>query len=895
MRDENCKKCKQSTNCQSICVTTSKEDGELMVIGDFPSDHDDKNNTLMAGVKDALVFNILNNVLNVPTEKIYKTYALKCRGDYESKPGNKEINACYPYLLAEIKRIRPKAILLLGDLPTQAVLKLKGIVKLRGSVHTLEIEDELEPFSVRVVPTFSPGYIEYNQHMLKTFAEDINKAYNLSQGIEEKRDVSRITHVETIKDFLQLIRYIKQTGICSFDYETSEIDDKGLGVHDPDFKVTLISASFQHGSAWTIPMDHHESPFDGDDLLDIWHTWNTEVLQNPAIHKIAHNAKFEMHVSRKFGCTGIQGRLDDTMLMHHLIDETLPHGLKTIVDTYFPGFEGYEDLVKAAAKQVGWEKIPMKLLSPYGGTDADLTLRLRDLFEAILLADEKLYRIYRNLTMYANRALFEAEARGMKIDKEALLTNIRRAEDLIKIQETKLRKHKKVLNYESVTKERANYEKQVILEDRVQMLQGNFDAQIEKGTKKPGRKMLDEAIQLLRELKIGAISYHDPINFGSPDQLGTLLYEPHGFGFRRPYDRKKRKEFDGTAKDILKALPDKSGFIEELMLWRSLNKTLSTYLTGVYDRLDEYGYIHTSFLIHGTTSGRLSSRNPNLQNLPNISKLLDALAIEVTGMVKKAFVPPPGHNIVQADYSQAELRIIADFANEQTMLTAYANKQDIHVITAAKFVKVTVEDFFKLLKEEQKRWRTNAKAGNFGLIYGMSAEGLVEYAKANYNVILTLDQAKVWRNDFFDLYPALLDYHDMYIAKAQKFGYVRTLYGRKRHTPEINNPDDYIRSMDERVAINSPIQGTAGEFTIFALALLRDRLDPRILMVNTVHDSIIFYIPFDLMESGVAMIKFTMENLPNEQYFKKELKYVEMGSDVEFSPKCWKELEPYAA
>ena len=158
---------------------------------------------------------------------------------------------------------------------------------------------------------------------------------------------------------------------------------------------------------------------------------------------------------------------------------------------------------------------------------------------------------------------------------------------------------------------------------------------------------------------------------------------------------------------------------------------------------------------------------------------------------------------------------------------------------------------------------------------------------------VTYDEAEAEIEAFFKMYPELLEYHEDYINKAVEFGWVRTLFGRKRRLHKINHYDDYIRSMDERAAVNSPIQGTAGEFTIFSLALMRLRLDPRVKIVNTVHDSVILYIPEDILDETLKIMVDTAENLPTKQYFRKELTGVNMKFDVEISRDSWKDLKDY--
>lgn len=289
-----------------------------------------------------------------------------------------------------------------------------------------------------------------------------------------------------------------------------------------------------------------------------------------------------------------------------------------------------------------------------------------------------------------------------------------------------------------------------------------------------------------------------------------------------------------------------------------------------------------------------SSKNPNMQNIPRQAKIDNSVAEELVSRIKKIFVvPSTDYYLVQLDYAQAELRVAASFAKETTMLKAYAEGKDLHTVTAMSASGLTEAQWNALSDKEKKEYRSRAKAGNFGLLYGMGAEGFVEYARNNYKVIYTVDEAEKYRRKFFSTYPQLLVWHADYINRGKTQGFVRTLFGRKRHLPKINDSSDYVAAMDERVAINSPVQGTSGEFTIFAIALLRNRLHSSVKLVNTVHDSILYYVPRPLMEETVAILIETCEDLPIKQYFDVELKNVKMKVDIEYSETSWKELKPY--
>jgi DNA polymerase-1 len=840
---------------------------DVVLISDYPNSVDDSNRAPFSSHRDTLLDTLLYNVVGFKKEEVYKTYLVKC-SPYENKVTNKEIQICGEYLVAELKVIRPKALLLLGDVVCKALLGVK--VSQTTGEETISIAGVKTP----VVATYGVGYARKTSSGVEKLAYDMQKAQDKAYGNYAKAKATLITRVETIGQVEQLIEYVKQTKTCCFDFETTSITD--LGVFDPQFAATALSVSFQEGGSWVMPLFHFESPFTPAEAMDILTMFGKEVFSNRNIDKIGHNIKYDMQVCWRYGIRDFRGRIADTMLMHHLWDEDARHGLKEVSAFFFPDFKGYEADVKKFKNR--WHEIPLDILVPYAGADTDLTLRVFTILESYLLKDDKLYTLLRNLVMYSFKALFDAELNGMRIDRDKLYANIDRCKQLVEEQEEILRNHRVVASYEVLKEQSINAKQLDIMRVKADASKGLTKAKLETN---------------IKELERGEVTYYEGINFNSPTQLGNLLYSKDGFKFKKTWDWKKQEEVESTGKDILAELKDKTGFIAELLVYRSLSKILSTYLLGLENKIDDNGFVHTSFLLHGTETGRLSSRKPNLQNIPNLAKLSSAKVVEAVKMIKEVYIPRDGNILQQADYAQVELRVIADFANDTTMLTAYKEKKDIHAITAAKTMGLSLEAFYKQSKEDIKRNRTKAKAVNFGLIYGMSAESLVDYSKSNYGVIITLAEAVQIRKDFFSLYNKLLDYHATYIGKGVKFGYVRTLLGRKRHVPMIEDKSDFIRGMDERVAINSPIQGTAGELTIFALALLRDRLPKDVLLVNTVHDSIILDFNPKLLSTVVKTVRSTCENLPLLKYFGKGLESVSLAIDIELSDTNWLSLKPY--
>jgi len=299
---------------------------------------------------------------------------------------------------------------------------------------------------------------------------------------------------------------------------------------------------------------------------------------------------------------------------------------------------------------------------------------------------------------------------------------------------------------------------------------------------------------------------------------------------------------------------------------------------------DNHSYVGNGIVSH-------NSETPNLQNITTHVKIKHPFVEEVTTSVKKCFLVPKGYTLINWDFSQAELRMIADLANEVNMIAAYKAGVDLHKLTASKLMKITLEEFLQLPKVEQDEWRQKAKAANFGLIYGQSAEGFKDYAKNTYGVKMNLKEAIEIHTAFFVAYPAILQYHEDYINKQKQHGCVRTVFGRRGRYPDVDSVDDFLRGNAERELVNFPVQGSNGENTVFALALLERRLPKSVQLVNTVHDSIMAYVPDRLVPYVVKVGIDTCVNTPMLRFFGKQMKHLSMAVDAQFSKTNWKALE----
>lgn len=831
-----------------------------MVVGESRTE-EDVYSVPFSSDRDKLVRTILSDVVGADMSKVHFTYLVKTPTTATARATEADAMRDYDELREEIQRIQPECILMLGELALNFIGQVKGVLKYHGEVMELDYCDGMIP-PIRTVFTFAPAYLKYNEARLKDYAVDIDRAWRITTGwVEPLAKVTRIERVTKVEQVRELVGYIRQTKEFAFDYETT-----GLEIFTGDV-TTCLSVCYQPGISYAIPLHHAESPFSPDEIAEIYEILN-EVFDDPEIRKIGHNTKFDLHLLRNDGIARVRGRIDDTMLMHSLWDETARHSLEHLTDEFFPDYAGY----KLESTKYSWKNMPMDVLVARNGTDADMTFRLCVLLESKLLEDERVYKIYRNLTIPALKVLQKLEYEGVGINKPLLLEYLTEVNDMLERKLVQMRGYDEVLSYVA-------WKRQSLVDAKVE------EIRIKLLTAKP--HMAAKYNAQLADLKAGNVDLYEEVNFDSTKQLSDLLYSRHGFGYTAISG-------GGTGKEVLDELEDHTGFLSALLAYRSLMKLKGTYLEGILKRMDSADRLHPTYKVNGTVTGRLSCTDPNLQNIPNVAKLNDADVVRAVAMIKRLFIPDPGQTLLQADYSQAELRIIADFAEETNMLAVYAAGGDIHANTAAHLLGITLEKFKAMVDKEKKKARTRAKAGNFGLIYGMMPPGYQAYAKQNYGIEISLKTAERDRAAFFKLYPELLNYHKLYIAKGQKFGYVRTLFGRKRHLPDIYSPNRRFRSDAEREAINSPVQGTAGEFTIFAIVLLDFRLPETVRLRNTVHDSIIYSTPDEQVDKTARMVAYTGANLPTMKYFGKELEHIGMKMDIEISKESWKDMAEYS-
>ena len=330
----------------------------------------------------------------------------------------------------------------------------------------------------------------------------------------------------------------------------------------------------------------------------------------------------------------------------------------------------------------------------------------------------------------------------------------------------------------------------------------------------------------------------EKFNINSPKQLGTVLFEkmklPHG---------KKTKTGWSTNADVLEKLRWQAPIVADILQYRQYAKLKSTYADGLLKVIDPDGRIRTSFQMTVTATGRLSSTEPNLQNIP--------ARTEVGSRIRGMFVAAPGHVLVDADYSQVELRLLAHMAGDEVMRQAFLSGEDFHTLTAAKVFHVDSS-------QVTPQMRSSAKAVNFGIVYGISAFSLAQ------DIGVSVAEAREYMERYFDTYRGVRQYMEQVVERAREQGYVETLMHRRRDLPELKSSNFNLRSFGERVALNMPIQGTAADIIKLAMVRAEQRLaaeNLRAKLIMQVHDELIVECPEEEKEAVERLLEEEMSGV----------------------------------
>lgn len=611
---------------------------------------------------------------------------------------------------------------------------------------------------------------------------------------------TRYTIIKNKRELKKLIACCKATGYACCDYESN-----AKPIYNRDFKPTILSVSWMPGFGASIPLDHFEtkdytSP--GWNWKKMLRKFGEEVIENYDIVKVAWNWKFDDQINQKYQIF-YRGTCLDGMLAKYLLNEEKPNDLKSMVRRYLPEYGNYEK--QDAFDKIPWDEKELDPLCHYGCQDTDYTLRLMIFFEKKLI-DLGLYSTFRNLIMSASRVLTSVEKNGLYLDREfnnQLLETYKPKIDAARqaiYDLPRVKKFEKKYNQEKIDK-------------YIQSIELELE-ELDYNDPKDKRKIASRE-QKISNIKAGIFTTKKeqelirPINLGSPVDLPALMYSERGFHFDVIKNNESGKP--STDEETLTNLrltvknsdSPKAIFLDRLLELRGLEKMYTGFIKGWSNEVQDDSRLHGRFNIHGTTSGRLSSAEPNAQQIPKTS---------VDPNIKKQLVAPKGTLYIASDFSQAELRIMAHLSGDETYLNAFNSGQDPHLAIAATKYHVPYEEALKIYEDENhpdhKIWkvrRKQAKQIAFGLIYGIGAKLLaVKLSDPKSGIIVTPEEAQKEMDIFFGQHPKL----KTFLKKQEKFlrknGYLVSLFGRKRRLPQIYSSDRGEEAYALRLALNFP-------------------------------------------------------------------------------------------
>lgn len=648
---------------------------------------------------------------------------------------------------------------------------------------------------------------------------------------------TRYTIIKNKRELKKLIDCCKATGYACCDYETD-----GSPIYNKSFKPTILSVSWMPGFGASIPLDHFEtkdytSP--GWNWKKMLRKFGEEVIENYEITKVAWNWKFDDQINQKYQIF-YRGTCLDGMLAKYLLNEEKPNDLKSMVRRYLPEYGNYEK--QDAFDKIPWDKKELDPLCHYGCQDTDYTLRLMIFFEKKLI-DLGLYSTFRNLIMSASRVLTSVEKNGLYLDRE--FNN-----QLLETYKPKIEAARQAIyDLPRVKKFEKKYNQEKI-DKYIQSIEAELE-ELDYNDPKDKRKIVSRE-QKISNIKAGIFTTKKeqelirPINLGSSVDLPALMYSEEGFHFEVIKNNESGKP--STDEETLTNLrltvkkPDspKAIFLDRLLELRGLEKMYKTYIEGWNEKVQDDDRLHGRFLIHGTTSGRLSSAEPNAQQIPKTS---------VDPNIKLQLKAPKGTLYIASDFSQAELRIMAHLSGDETYLNAFNSGQDPHLAIAATKYHIPYEEALKIYEDENhpehKIWkvrRKQAKQIAFGLIYGIGAKLLaVKLSDPKSGIIVTPEEAQKEMDIFFGQHPKL----KTFLKKQEKFlrknGHLVSLFGRKRRLPQIYSNDKGEEAYALRLALNFPCQSAASDMCLFGSILIyylmRQGKLPSTKSVCLVHDA----------------------------------------------------------
>lgn len=799
VRNAVCMQCKMSQGLEGIDICRTAEGNpiaDVLVVSKYP-----------LGPKSRKELHTYLEHAGFDVSTMAFTGAVKCL-TWEAQPTKTHVKACKSYLDKEISIIKPKWILALGNEALQATLGKTKITEHRGRQYP-------HPICGTVVPTISPASIYRNPGQKAGFEADLSYCHKLFSGVAggtydlPSPLVGNYHIVDDQEGLRHLASALDNAEEMYFDIEATGFDE-----FDPNAKMISLALTtrpyghapgMQDAEVWVVPLWHPQS---------VWRNKWQQILAFISRHinkprkRIAHNGKYDNRWLTHFGCYIRQ--TFDTMLASHLLDEDRPKGIKPLARTLV-GADPWDIHINSRARdrRPWWEQHTLDEILWYNALDTWNGMRVYDVLLDDLLKEPRLAKVMAKIMMPASAVMVASERHGVWADRSRVI-------------------------------------------DRWAASQAELDR-------------IDGALMEW----VPDNPPHQP-NFNPSNFARWLLFDH----LELPVLARGKSKENGdsgdpsmaeaimqTLQEMLHLANDERAEFVDLMLERTKwQKYTSSFFSAYAQMMDDRDYVHTTFKLTGTRTGRLSSGKPDADKITGVRKQdirgVNMQQVPRDEFVRGVFGAPSGFWFVEADYSQIELRVAAFLAQEPTMLHLYNTGQDIHMAMA---MRMTGKPASEITKEERKR----AKAVNFGFLYGMGWFKFVATAWSNYGIHVSEEESKAFRRSFFDQFRMLPKWHAKQRSLVDRYGYVVSPFGRIRHLPDIRSRDRDVRAEAERQAINSPVQSFASDMALWSMVRIQRRFDIMGLKacpIGTVHDAINFEVPEDEMKYALPVIKETMED-----------------------------------
>jgi DNA polymerase-1 len=558
-------------------------------------------------------------------------------------------------------------------------------------------------------------------------------------------------------------------------------DTETTGIDALNAELVGMSFSWQKGEAFYVPFPENQK--EAQILVDKFKPF----FESETIEKVGQNIKYDLKILSNYGVQ-IKGKLFDTMIAHYLINPDMRHNMDVLSETYLKySPKSIEDLIGKKGKNTS--SVRAKL----SGQKSMRDVALEEIKEYAAEDADVTFQLKQNFSPILDKA----ETKKLFDEIEIPLIPVLAAMEL----------------------EGINLDVPFLKEMSVEMAKESSELE---------QKIYETA--------------GEKFNLASPKQLGEVLFDKMKIGGAK--QKKTKTGQYATGEEVLSYLANEHQIVKDILDWRQMVKLQSTYIDALPNQVDKKTRrVHTDYMQTVAATGRLSSNNPNLQNIP--------IRTERGRLIRKAFIArDENYTLVSADYSQIELRIIAALSGEENMIRAFQNNEDIHRSTAAKVFNVPLE-------EVTKEQRSNAKTVNFGIIYGVSAFGLSNQTSLSRKESAELIDA------YYATYPKLKSYMSNQVDFARENGYVQTVLGRRRYLKDINSANMMVKSGAERNAVNAPIQGSAADIIKIAMINIHKKLTSenwKSKMLLQVHDELVFDVHNSELEKIKPMIKHEMEN-----------------------------------